>query len=56
MAASQGAYLASPVTTLGHIPQIGALAAPNGISTTALTPTTATLAISNGKSDHTHFD
>lgn len=48
MAASQGAYLASPVTTLGHIPQIGALATPNGISTSALTPTTATLAISNG--------
>ncbi|XP_052097594.1 CUGBP Elav-like family member 4 isoform X6 [Mytilus californianus] len=48
MAASQGAYLASPVTSLGHIPQIGALAAPNGISTNALTPTTATLALSNG--------
>ena len=47
-ASAQGAYLASPVTTLGHMPQLGALAAPNGISTAALTPTTATLAISNG--------
>ncbi|KAJ8313418.1 hypothetical protein KUTeg_009046 [Tegillarca granosa] len=43
-AASQGTYLASPVTTLAHIPQLGALATPNGITTATLTPTTATLA------------
>ncbi|XP_065924340.1 CUGBP Elav-like family member 3-B isoform X5 [Magallana gigas] len=43
-AATQGTYLTSPVTTLAHIPQVGALATPNGITTGALTPTTATLA------------
>lgn len=44
-AAAQGTYLASPITTLAHMPQIGALAAaPNGITTAAITPTTATLA------------
>lgn len=52
MAAAQGAYLAGPVTTLGHIPQVGALATPNGISTAGLTPTTATLAISNGMNNN----
>jgi len=41
-AASQGTYIASPVTTLAHMSQVGALA-PNGISTAALTPTTASL-------------
>lgn len=46
-AATQGTYLTSPVTTLAHIPQVGALATPNGITTGALTPTTATLA--NGR-------
>lgn len=45
-AASQGPYLASPVTTLAHIPQVGGLTAPNGISTAALTPTTASLVAS----------
>ncbi|XP_056003086.1 CUGBP Elav-like family member 4 isoform X11 [Ostrea edulis] len=43
-AATQGTYLTSPVSTLAHIPQVGALATPNGITTGALTPTTATLA------------
>lgn len=47
-AATQGTYLTSPVSTLAHIPQVGALATPNGITTGALTPTTATLA--NGES------
>ncbi|XP_069103035.1 CUGBP Elav-like family member 4 isoform X2 [Argopecten irradians] len=46
-AASQGPYLASPVTTLAHIPQVGGLTAPNGISTAALTPTTASLVASD---------
>ncbi|XP_021356533.1 CUGBP Elav-like family member 4 isoform X2 [Mizuhopecten yessoensis] len=45
-AASQGPYLTSPVTTLAHIPQVGGLTAPNGISTAALTPTTASLVAS----------
>ena len=45
-AAGQGHYL-SPVT-LAHVPQtVTALAGPNGISTAAMTPTTASLA--NGK-------
>lgn len=45
-ATGQGHYL-TPVT-LAHVPQaVTALAAPNGISTATMTPTTATLA--NGK-------
>lgn len=48
VAAGQGHYL-TPVT-LAQIPQaVTALAAPNGISTAAMTPTTASLA--NGESE-----
>ncbi|KAK3580539.1 hypothetical protein CHS0354_009495 [Potamilus streckersoni] len=42
-AAAQGAYLATPVT-LAHVSQVGTLTTPNGLSTAALTPTTASLA------------
>lgn len=58
-AATQGTYLTSPVTTLAHIPQVGALATPNGITTGALTPTTATLANGTLKSTslkHIYFE
>lgn len=48
VAAGQGHYL-TPVT-LAQIPQaVTALAAPNGISTATMTPTTASLA--NGESE-----
>ena len=46
-ATGQGHYLA-PAVTLAHVPQaVTALAAPNGLSTAAMTPTTASIA--NGK-------
>jgi len=52
VAAGQGHYLA-PVT-LAQIPQaVTALAAPNGISTATMTPTTASLA--NGESEFRYF-
>ena len=40
-AAAQGSYLTNPMAALAaHVQQVGALGAPNGLTTAAITPTT----------------